>query len=168
MSLSSSSLAVSLADRSEAVCLKSGLVCRQSALCLSSQSGGVGVVTTTPHQTNQPDHDRTGLKNSGFPGGRSPEKSGALPQIQARGRAHELNDMVTSGSLEQDADVVLLLYRPNFYEDIRKSQRYADHYVECSIAKQRNGPTGPVKLTFIPEQTRSADYGEQFEGAVSA
>jgi replicative DNA helicase len=69
-----------------------------------------------------------------------------------------LSDLRESGALEQDADVVLLLYRPNAYEDIRKKHEHADSYVECAIAKHRNGPTGPVKLTFVREHTRFTDY----------
>jgi replicative DNA helicase len=54
-----------------------------------------------------------------------------------------LSDLRESGSLEQDADVVMLLYRGDYYDET------AEHgTAEVNIAKQRNGPTGRVKLTF--------------------
>ena len=53
-------------------------------------------------------------------------------------------DLRESGSLEQDADVVLLLHRPGYY-----TQNLEDHSSELIVAKQRNGPTGSVNLTFL-------------------
>lgn len=79
--------------------------------------------------------------------------------VEARAdKRPQLSDLRESGSLEQDADVVLLLYRPNAYEDIRKRGEFADHFCECIIAKHRNGPIGPVKLSFFREHTRFVDY----------
>lgn len=72
----------------------------------------------------------------------------------------QLSDLRESGSLEQDSDVVLLLYRPNAYDDLRATQKYADNYAECIVAKQRNGPIGPVKLTFLKTYTKFVDYFE--------
>jgi replicative DNA helicase len=62
-----------------------------------------------------------------------------------------LSDLRESGSLEQDADVVLMLYRPEFYEG-EDSENAGT--AEVIIAKQRNGPTGTVKLAFLKEFTR--------------
>jgi replicative DNA helicase len=70
----------------------------------------------------------------------------------------QLSDLRESGALEQDADVVLLLFRPNSYKDIRDTRQFADSYVEANIAKQRNGPTGPIKLTFLREYTKFVDF----------
>ena len=66
-----------------------------------------------------------------------------------------LSDLRESGSLEQDADVVLLIYRPAVYFP----EKYQDNIGETQIivAKQRNGPTGTVLVEFIPEQTRFTD-----------
>lgn len=68
-------------------------------------------------------------------------------------RAPRMSDLRESGSLEQDADVVLLLHRPwvSFPAD------YPPELAHIIIAKQRNGPTGIVEVDFIAEQTRFAD-----------
>jgi replicative DNA helicase len=59
-----------------------------------------------------------------------------------------------SNALEQNADVVMFIYREDLYAD--KSQPPADNHgvAELIIGKQRNGPTGVVKLAFIREFTR--------------
>lgn len=86
------------------------------------------------------------------------------PDLRADKRP-QLSDLRESGSIEQDSDVVLLLFRPNYYDDIRRSEKYPDHYVECHIAKQRNGPTGPVKLALRREFTKFEDYTEDQSAA---
>lgn len=70
-----------------------------------------------------------------------------------KNRKPRLSDLRESGSLEQDADVVGLLYIPKLDDD--EALRYADAIpVNLLIAKQRNGPTGEVNLTFIKPYTR--------------
>jgi replicative DNA helicase len=61
-----------------------------------------------------------------------------------------LSDLRESGAIEQDADVVLLLFREDYYHPTDENKGVA----EVLIAKQRNGPTGTVKLAFIAEYTR--------------
>ena len=64
-----------------------------------------------------------------------------------------LTDLRESGSIEQDADVVLLLHREDYYH--RGERDYVNtNTADLIVAKQRNGPTGTVKLTFCPELAR--------------
>ena len=67
-----------------------------------------------------------------------------------------LSDLRESGALEQDADVVFLIFREDMYKHGEDTE--ADGVAEIIIAKQRNGPTGTVKLTFIRQQTLFADH----------
>src|SRR2546430_10244086 len=66
----------------------------------------------------------------------------------------QLSDLRESRALDQDADVVVFIYREDMYAD--RSQPAADNegVAELIVAKQRNGPTGIVKLAFIREYTR--------------
>lgn len=64
-----------------------------------------------------------------------------------------LSDLRESGAIEQDADVVMFLYRDDYYNKDTDIKGIA----EVIIAKQRNGPIGTVKMAWIPEQTRFAD-----------
>jgi replicative DNA helicase len=66
----------------------------------------------------------------------------------------QLSDLRESGALEQDADVVILIYR----EDRYNPDAGNDSVAEIIVAKQRNGPTDTVKLAFIKERTRFENY----------
>ncbi len=65
-----------------------------------------------------------------------------------------MSDLRESGSLEQDADVVALLVRPEVYEEDEDARSELAGKAELLIAKQRNGPIGEIPLTFIKEYTR--------------
>ncbi|MBU4534137.1 MAG: replicative DNA helicase [Eubacteriales bacterium] len=62
----------------------------------------------------------------------------------------QMSDLRESGSLEQDADVVVFIYREEYYNQETEEKGIA----ELVVAKQRNGPTGTVKLAFLKEFTR--------------
>ena len=65
--------------------------------------------------------------------------------VEAReGHRPRMSDLRESGSIEQDADVIVLLHRDKYYDPEKD-----DDTAELIIAKQRNGPTGVVKLTFL-------------------
>jgi replicative DNA helicase len=75
----------------------------------------------------------------------------------------KLSDLRESGSIEQDADVVGLLFRQEYYAEDDDARAESAGEAEFLIAKQRNGPTGGVPLTFRKEFMRFEDR----EGEVS-
>jgi replicative DNA helicase len=69
------------------------------------------------------------------------------------GHRPRMSDLRESGSIEQDADVIILLHREDYYR-MSEPDFQPDNIAELIIAKQRNGPTGTVKLTFMNKTTR--------------
>ena len=89
----------------------------------------------------------------------------ALSQLnrQSEGRdGHRprMSDLRESGSIEQDADVIMLLHREDYYR-MSEPDFQPDNIAEVIIAKQRNGPTGTVKLTFLNKTTRFENLSTQ-------
>jgi len=75
---------------------------------------------------------------------------------EARGdNIPKLSDLRDSGAIEQDADVVLLLYRASYYQ--HGDDRNQDNRAVIDVAKFRHGETGSVEMTFIKEYTRFED-----------
>ena len=70
-------------------------------------------------------------------------------------RTPRLSDLRESGSIEQDADVVIMLSRP---KDADEKFQTAANAVDLIVAKQRNGPVGDLKLTFLQEITRFENF----------
>jgi len=66
----------------------------------------------------------------------------------------QLSDLRESGSIEQDADLVAFIYRPEVYKRTEENEGFA----ELIIGKQRNGPTDTIKLTFLKEFTKFVNY----------
>ncbi len=74
-----------------------------------------------------------------------------------------MSDLRESGSIEQDADVVAFIYREDYYKPTDENAGMA----ELLISKQRNGPTGTVKLAFLKEFTRFENYYGDYDGGSS-
>ena len=78
------------------------------------------------------------------------------PEARSGGKPR-LSDLRESGSIEQDADLVGLLVRPEIYEEDEDARAEKAGEAELIIAKQRNGPVGEIQLTFLKEFTRFED-----------
>ena len=75
----------------------------------------------------------------------------------------EVNGLISHNSIEQDADVVAFIYREDYYKPTEENQGIA----ELLISKQRNGPTGTVKLAFLKEFTRFENYYGEYDSSSS-
>ena len=82
---------------------------------------------------------------------------------ERKGGRPRISDLRESGSIEQDADVVGLLMRPERYADDDDEKDDLEGEATFIVAKQRNGPIGDVPLTFIDSQIRFADRAREQE-----
>src|SRR5712664_2428479 len=89
-----------------------------------------------------------------------PQLSRAPEQRGGEHRRPQLSDLRESGAIEQDADVVCFIYRQEFYDGPvdPKTNESIEGIAEVIVGKQRNGPTGTVKLHFKKEYTRFDNY----------
>ncbi len=79
----------------------------------------------------------------------------------------QLSDLRDSGAIEQDADMVMFIYRPDYYTDQSKSDKSGSekeqpkqNYAEIHIAKNRHGSTGMVEMGFFGQYTKFTTYSE--------
>ncbi|MCX6601210.1 MAG: replicative DNA helicase [bacterium] len=87
------------------------------------------------------------------------------PETRGGDRRPMLSDLRDSGAIEQDADIVMFVYRPEIYKEFIKAKQYEiagrkydiEGLAEIIVAKNRNGPTGSVALAFVGKYTMFAD-----------
>lgn len=87
---------------------------------------------------------------------------------EGRGKSHkpQLSDLRESGSIEQDADIVLFLYREDYYrneQDEDKQDEIDENSTELIVAKNRHGATGTIEMTFDKEFTRFRCIEKKYE-----
>ena len=75
-------------------------------------------------------------------------------------RRPQLSDLRESGAIEQDADVVIFIYREEVYSP---KDRQTSGTAEIIVAKNRNGPTRMIKLAFIPRHSRFANFADSYD-----
>jgi len=79
----------------------------------------------------------------------------------------QLSDLRESGTIEQDADIVMFIYRDDYYftredwETQHPDKDYPEGIADVIVAKHRNGPTGEIKLHFVPKSAKFADISRQ-------
>ncbi len=84
------------------------------------------------------------------------------PEQRGGDRRPMLSDLRDSGAIEQDADLVMFIYRAKVYQRGAESEEAADDAAaELMLAKHRNGPTGTIKLAFHEQYTRFDNYSQR-------
>ena len=85
----------------------------------------------------------------------SRSRSSRAPWSSATDKRPELSDLRESGSIEQDADIVMFIYRDEYYND---EESEPQGIAELIFAKQRNGPTGTIELAFMKRFAKFASH----------
>ena len=84
------------------------------------------------------------------------------PEQRGGDRRPMLSDLRDSGAIEQDADLVMFIYRPEMYPSLmEKDGASREGFAELILAKHRNGPTGTMKLSFHKQYTRFESFSER-------
>ena len=84
----------------------------------------------------------------------------ALSQLRRiQSKEPQISDLRESGAIEQDADIVMFLYRDDYYD----KESEAHNIAECIIAKNRHGETGTVELQWLPEYTTFSSIERRYE-----
>jgi replicative DNA helicase len=89
--------------------------------------------------------------------------------VEARsGRRPVLSDLRESGAIEQDADVVIFVHRPEIYGErfLEDGQTPSEGLAEIIVGKQRNGPTGQILLSFVKDYARFENLALMTEEAI--
>ena len=144
---------------------------RASARRLARQSGGLGLIVVDYLQLMVAGGDgRRGVENRAYElaeitrGLKALAKELKCPVIALSQLSREvekrtdkrpmMSDLRESGAIEQDADVIMFIYRDDYYNKESKEPGVA----ELLIAKQRSGPTGKIKLSFLSSITKFAPF----------
>jgi replicative DNA helicase len=84
------------------------------------------------------------------------------PEQRGGDRRPVLSDLRDSGAIEQDADLVMFIYRAEMYKSVIDQEEGAEEgLAELMLAKHRNGPTGNIKLAFHKQYTRFDNYSSR-------
>ena len=81
---------------------------------------------------------------------------------QGEGKRPQLSDLRESGAIEQDADIVCFIHRPEYYKITEDEHGSTAGLAEIVIAKHRNGPTGIVRMQFVNEYVLFKDEEPQY------
>jgi len=82
-------------------------------------------------------------------------------EMRSGNKRPQLSDLRESGAIEQDADLVLFIHRPEYYGiDVDEEGNSLKGVAEIIVAKHRNGPTGDVSLKFVREFAKFVDMDD--------
>ncbi len=81
------------------------------------------------------------------------------PELRKGDHKPQLSDLRESGAIEQDADIVIFIYRPDMYNDVPESEK-TGHLAQIIVAKHRNGPIGEVTVKWMSSTTTFLNLGK--------